>query len=70
MEAKPKELYDKMVAQVPYNGKNEEEVRMIAKRCALVAVDEFLIFNKNLYLNYGSISYQYWQDVKQEIEKM
>ena len=41
---------------------------MVAKRCALIAVDEIL----NVII--GSYDYelekQYWQEVKQEIEKL
>jgi hypothetical protein len=41
-----------------------------AKQCALIAVDEMLDFRNGLYMNEGSIVYQYLMDVKQEIEKL
>lgn len=44
------------------------QVRVKAKQCALIAVDEYLSFQENLYITEGSIAYQYWLDVKKEIE--
>jgi len=40
----------------------------IAKRCALIAVDEMLDFRNALYINEGSLAHQWLLDVKQEIE--
>ena len=57
---KAKELIDKMYAtQGPEYGITEDE----AKQCALVAVDEVL----NVIDNFEMI---YWEEVKQEIEKL
>jgi len=39
----------------------------IAKKSALIAVDEMLDFRNGLYMNEGSIVHQYLLDVKQEI---
>ena len=39
----------------------------IAKKCALIAIDEMLDFRNGLYMNEGSIVHQYLLDVKQEI---
>lgn len=44
--------------------------RDFAKKCALIAVEEFLSFQENLYITEGSLAYQYWQEVKNEIEKL
>jgi len=55
---KAKELYDKMYDYSLF----EEE----AKRCALIAVDEIL----SLYKANWNIENTYWQEVKQEIEKL
>ena len=45
-----------------------------AKECALIAVDEILIEIRKIYDIYTEINiiniYQYWQEVKQEIEKL
>jgi hypothetical protein len=42
----------------------------IAKQCALIAVDEILkeLFNDELY--YLETKIHYWQEVKQEIQKL
>jgi hypothetical protein len=41
-----------------------------ARTAAIIAVDEFLSFQESLYITEGSLAYQYWQQVKQEIEKI
>jgi hypothetical protein len=40
----------------------------IAKKCALIALDEMLDIRNGLYVNEGSIIHQYLLDVKKEIE--
>jgi len=40
------------------------------KKCALVCIGAFLSFQDNLYITEGSLAYQYWLDVKQEINKL
>ena len=40
------------------------------KACALIVVNEFLNFQENLIITEGSIAYKYWQDVKEELEKL
>jgi hypothetical protein len=71
---KAKELVDKMSSQTysyqPYAGAyyNEEEVGWEAgKKCALIAVDQILneCFDRFLFSKCD-----YWQEVKQEIEKL
>ncbi len=63
---KAKELYDKMKG---FRVKNSHR-----KKCALVAVDEIDLFiqrstpKDDPYLNLQSL--EYWQEVKQEIEKL
>ena len=42
-----------------------------AKQCALIAVDEIINLNYNLLEYYSNLSNtEYWQEVKQEIEKL
>jgi hypothetical protein len=41
---------------------------VIAKQCALIAVDEMLDFRNALYINEGSLAHQWLLDVKQEIQ--
>jgi hypothetical protein len=42
----------------------------IAKRCALICVDEMLDIINGLYINEGSIAHQWLLDVKEEINKL
>lgn len=43
----------------------------IAKQCALIAVDEIISWHLEfLFISKKSVSHQYWQGVKQEIEKL
>ena len=74
---KAKELVDKYLDIENYNNLKLDlfcdECGMsddAAKICALICVDEFLIFQENLYITNGSLAYQYWQEVKKEIEKL
>ena len=41
-----------------------------AKQCALVAVDEILDSHYKLLSGVNTTIYKYWQEVKQEIEKL
>ena len=42
-----------------------------SKRCALILIDELMTFNKQLFwINEGSLAWQYFEDVKREIEKL
>jgi hypothetical protein len=49
---------------------NEILCSVIAKKCALVAVDEMIDIRNGLYINEGSIAHQWLLDVKHEIEKL
>ena len=49
---------------------NEILCTVIAKQCALIAVDEMLDIRNGLYINEGSIAHQWLLDVKQEINKL
>jgi hypothetical protein len=74
MESKEKamELFDKYYFLLTYFSENSsiDSRRKYAIQCALIAVDEIL----NQCLDYRDIdlcrSYNYWQQVKQEIEKL
>jgi hypothetical protein len=41
-----------------------------SKRCALICIDEMLDFRNALYINEGSLAYQWLLHVKKEIEKL
>jgi hypothetical protein len=43
---------------------------VIAKKCAVIAVDEMIDIRNGLYINEGSIAHQWLLDVRQEIEKL
>jgi hypothetical protein len=40
-----------------------------SKQCALIAVNEMTKYNPNIYHN-DMVKEKYWQEVKQEIEKL
>ena len=58
---KAKELIDKMLNQQSFT-----EDLYDAKQCALIAVDEIL----NEYWSHDTKRRDWWQEVKQEIEKL
>jgi len=62
---KAQELVNKFI-DIVYSPNNLEHI--IAKDCAIIAVNEII---KNDNENYGMNGYvlEYWQEVKQEIEK-
>lgn len=41
-----------------------------AKQCALIAVDEILSIKKEIWDNFNSEYFEFWQQVKTEIEKL
>jgi hypothetical protein len=49
---------------------NEILCSVIAKKCALIAVDEMIDIRNGLYINEGSIAHKWLLDVKHEIEKL
>ena len=62
---KAEELFDKMMYHIMYNCQPTLS-EMVAKQCALIAVDEILKLElQEVYQNID-----YWQEVKQEIEKI
>ena len=62
------ELFDKMFKKI-YN-KNMYDDLYTAQQCALIAVDEILFALKYDMNQPTSASIRYWQEVKQEIEKL
>jgi len=66
---KAKELVMDMKYHIPYvQDPTEPSEDKIAKQCALIAVDEIL--NKENDFIQTKWHYNYWQEVKQEIEKL
>ena len=71
---KAKELFNKYYSYLKANLMHDEEAIEDAKVCALIAIEEII----NLYAyddvvldwKYISNHWKYWQEVKQEIEKL
>jgi len=70
MEAKEKaiELYEKMYINVPFTY-SENEIHETARQFALIAVDEVLKVIP-MYVGQLNPKWNYWNEVKQEIEKL
>ena len=66
-QEKAKELVGRYAMYLRANLMHDEEANEDAKQCALIAVDEILEVIQNLYFM-GTVDY--WQEVKQEIEKL
>ena len=70
----PKEKANELVDRYSELGIGHPTSLLLAKQCALIAVDEILnnfgsrVGDKTHYCNYMTI--QYYQEVKQEIEKL
>jgi hypothetical protein len=61
-EKKARELVDKMLAVYDIDG--------IAIDCALIAVEEIIDSHYKVLSGVNTSVYEYWQQVKQEIEKL
>lgn len=59
-----KDLFDKMIYEIMYNCQPTLS-GMVAKQCALIAANEILENGFN-----PQLPYNYWNEVKQEIEKL
>jgi hypothetical protein len=68
-KAKAVELFNDYYSYLKANLMYDEEAMQDAKQCALIAVDEILeIINETMILVDIESDYDYWQEVKQEIE--
>jgi hypothetical protein len=56
---KAKELVDKFYNEVKYMER--------AKQCAIISVDEILLIKKEIWDDFHSEYFDYWQQVKQEL---
>ena len=68
-KAKAKELFKKYSKGKDKHGWSLCEFDSCAKQCALIAVDEILKPSFNGYVKMKSIE-RYWEEVKQELEKL
>ena len=67
---KADELYRKMVYQIEWNAQ-PSTVKGVAKQCTLIAVDEVVAqIEPSVSMDVISARIEYWQQVKQEIEKL
>ena len=67
---KAKELVNKFYPNVQWK-LGQEDCLNRAKKCALIAVDEILFSNNTIFeTNIPHECWKYWQEVKQEIEKL
>jgi hypothetical protein len=68
----PKEKANELVVKFIKHSRAEKDIKPIqsAKQCALIAVDE--IIQSHYYASSGikPMIYDYWKEVKQEIEKL
>jgi hypothetical protein len=80
MKETPKEKAEELVLNympyVDWNGFNEKRALINAKQCALLAVNEIIDSHNNIQnFLFNEIGYlitrpEYWQEVKEEIEKL
>ncbi len=68
-KTKAKEIYKKYSKGKDEHGWALCEFDSCAKQCALIAVDEILLHEKNNHSVLDKIT-DYWKEVKQEIEKL
>ena len=65
----PKEKAEELVKKYEpllYDGYGDFDGYIVSKQCALICVDEILMSQHNVWEN----TIEYWQDVKQEINKL
>jgi hypothetical protein len=72
----PKEKAEELVRKYYTFGINNVPMQSFSwyecKQCALIAVDEIILANphSNTFLNVEYSTMEYWQEVKEEIEKL
>jgi len=64
----PKEKANELVNKFNYD--NKHFLMQDAKQCALIAVDEILLIKKEIWDDFHSEYFKFWQEVKQELEKL
>ncbi len=80
----PKEKAKELIEKFKFETKKSEIINDIilgdisvifqhhkAKQCALISIDQLMTFNKELFwINEGSLAWQYFENVKKEIEQL
>jgi len=69
-KAKAVELFNDYYSYLKANLMYDEEAMQDAKQCALIAVDEILFILNECEDTYSDNASQFYQEVKQEIEKL
>jgi hypothetical protein len=69
-QEKAKELVDKFKTYADWNGFDSKRGLLNAKQCALIAVYEILSMGIMADSGDWNMAKEYWQEVKQEIEKL
>ena len=69
-QEKAKELVDRYFDEYKVFTKYGKKVYEIAKQCALITVDEILSIKKEIWDDFHREYFDYWQQVKAEIEKL
>jgi len=64
------ELYEKYFYLLPNHSTNGDIEHLIAKKCAIIAVDEILDVVNDVSPYEIELSFSYWIKVKSEIEKL
>lgn len=67
---KAQEMYNQFLDAMPHPETTNAAVNSIAKKCALIAVDEIMKIGWNLPHYDNQEGYNYWYLVKTEIEKL
>ena len=67
---KAKELFDKFYPRATSYSSDRKNQKENAKQCALIAVDEILIAIDWHEFEYPNEQFEYWHEVKAEIEKL
>ena len=70
MSLEAKELVDKYKYRIVRGGEIEQMSISLAKQCALICVDEILKSHYKVLVGVMPKTYDYWQEVKQEINKL
>jgi hypothetical protein len=68
-QQKAVDLFNDYYSYLKANLMYDEEAREDAKVCALIAVEEIINDNPNIY-DSDRLNYKYWNKVKQEIENL
>lgn len=65
-----KDLYMNYYMNLWFNSETDRTLN--SKQCALIAIDLHLeqLYKMKLIFSYRELNYKYWQEVKQEIEKL